>query len=208
MRIMDGKKLSNNLLEEMKIEVNQLKENNITPGLAVILIGDDIASHLYVEMKEKTCKKMGLYSIVHRMPKSISQKEILSTIHMMNKNRNIHGILIQLPLPQHINKDLIIKAIDPDKDVDGFHPYNIGKLVNNIDGFIPCTPLGVIYLLEHYNISLESKNIVIVGTSNIVGKPLASLLLNRNATVTSTNLHTKNLSSFTKNADILIISSW
>ena len=204
MKIMDGKKVSNLLLEKMKIEVDNLKKEKITPGLAVILIGDDSASHLYVTMKEKTCKQIGLYSIVHRMPKSITEKDIISTIHMMNNNKNIHSILIQLPLPKHINENLIIEAIDPNKDVDGFHPCNTGKLVNGLDCFIPCTPLGVIHLMEYYNISIESKNIVIVGTSNIVGKPLASLLLNKNATVTSTNIYTKNLSSFTKNADILI----
>ena len=198
MQIIDGKALAQ--------EVKNLKENfDIVPGLAVILVGDDPASQAYVNMKAKACEKVGFYSITHNMPDTISQEEIIGTIEMINKNPRIDGILVQLPLPKHIDTNAILEVIDPAKDVDGFHPYNVGRLVTNLDGFVPCTPLGVMKMFEKYNIDLEGKDVCVVGASNIVGKPMAALLLNANATVTLTHIYTKDLASHTKKADIVIV---
>ncbi len=206
MQLIDGKSLANKIYESVGKSVEILKqEMNIVPGLAVILIGDDPASHAYVKMKAKACEKVGFYSITHHMPDSISQDEIIGTIAMMNDNPRIDGILVQLPLPAHIDTDKIIEVIDPKKDVDGFHPYNVGRLVIGLDGFVPCTPLGVMRMFEAYDISIEGKNVCIVGASNIVGKPMASLLLNANATVTITHIHTKDLKAHTLAADIVVV---
>jgi len=206
MQLIDGKALSNKVLERVKLETQMLKkEKNITPGLAVIVIGDDPASHAYVNMKEKACKKAGFYSIVHKMPESISQDEMIEIIEMMNKNSHIHGILVQLPLPSHIDTNKILEVIEPKKDVDGFHAYNVGRMVTGLDGFVACTPLGVMKMFEEYAIELQGKDVVVVGASNIVGKPMASLLLNANATVTITHIHTKDLASHTLKADIVIV---
>ncbi len=205
MTILDGKSLSQKIKENIKKEVVELEEKGIVPGLAVILVGNDPASETYVNMKEKACKYVGFYSIVHKMPDTITQDEILETIKMMNKNPRIDGILVQLPLPKHIDTTKILEAIDPAKDVDGFHPYNMGKLVENLDSFAPCTPIGVMEILKEYNINLEGKDVCVVGASNIVGKPMAALLLNANATVTITHIYTKDLASHTKKADIVIV---
>ncbi|RLA75459.1 MAG: bifunctional methylenetetrahydrofolate dehydrogenase/methenyltetrahydrofolate cyclohydrolase FolD [Epsilonproteobacteria bacterium] len=206
MQLIDGKSLANKIYESVGKSVEILKqEMNIVPGLAVILIGDDPASHAYVKMKAKACEKVGFYSITHHMPDSISQDEIIGTIAMMNDNPRIDGILVQLPLPAHIDTDKIIEVIDPKKDVDGFHPYNVGRLVIGLDGFVACTPLGVMRMLEAYDISIQGKNVCIVGASNIVGKPMASLLLNANATVTIAHIHTKDLKAHTLAADIVIV---
>ncbi len=206
MQLIDGKSLANKIYESVGKSVEILKqEMNIVPGLAVILIGDDPASHAYVKMKAKACEKVGFYSITHHMPDSISQDEIIGTIAMMNDNPHIDGILVQLPLPAHIDTDKIIEVIDPKKDVDGFHPYNVGRLVIGLDGFVACTPLGVMRMLEAYDISIQGKNVCIVGASNIVGKPMASLLLNANATVTIAHIHTKDLKAHTLAADIVIV---
>ncbi|MBL0722010.1 MAG: bifunctional methylenetetrahydrofolate dehydrogenase/methenyltetrahydrofolate cyclohydrolase FolD [Sulfurovum sp.] len=205
MQLIDGKSLANRVQEHIADEVEELKQVlNIVPGLAVILIGDDPASQAYVKMKAKACEKVGFYSITHNMPDSISQDEIIGTIQMMNDNPRIDGILLQLPLPSHIDSDKILEVIDPKKDVDGFHAYNVGRLVTGLDSFVACTPLGVMKMFEAYNIELESKDICIVGASNIVGKPMASLLLNANATVTITHIYTKDLKSHTLKADIII----
>jgi methylenetetrahydrofolate dehydrogenase (NADP+)/methenyltetrahydrofolate cyclohydrolase len=171
----------------------------------VILIGDDPASHAYVKMKAKACERVGFYSITHNMPDTISQEEIIATIKMMNDNPRIDGILVQLPLPKHIDTDKILEVIDPAKDVDGFHPYNVGRLVTGLDGFVACTPLGVMKMFEAYDIALEGKDICVVGASNIVGKPMASLLLNANATVTVTHIYTKDLKAHTLAADIVVV---
>jgi methylenetetrahydrofolate dehydrogenase (NADP+)/methenyltetrahydrofolate cyclohydrolase len=206
MTILDGKKLSQKIKENVKSEVQKLqKEKNITPGLAVILIGNDPASATYVNMKSKACKEAGIYSIVHEMPDSITQENILETISMMNNNPNIDGILVQLPLPPQLDTNEVLEAINPDKDVDGFHPSNVGKLCTNLDGFKPATPYGVMKIFEEYDINLEGKDCVVVGASNIVGKPMASMLLNANATVTVCHIYTKDLASYTKNADIICV---
>ncbi len=206
MQIIDGKSLAEVTRKNVAKEVEILSsEHNIVPGLAVILVGDDPASHAYVKMKAKACKEVGFYSIVHEMPDTISQDEIIGTIEMMNDNPRINGILVQLPLPEHIDTDAIIEVIDPAKDVDGFHPYNVGRLVTKLDSFVPCTPLGVMKMLEEYDIDPKGKDVCIVGASNIVGKPMAALLLNADATVTVTHIFTKDLSSHTRQADIVIV---
>ena len=205
MTLIDGKKLSKKIEEEIAKEVEELKPKGIVPGLAVVLVGDDPASHTYVSMKEKSCKNVGFYSIVHKMPDTITQKEIIETIIMMNDNPRIDGILVQLPLPKHIDTTKILEVIDPKKDVDGFHPYNMGRVVENLDAFAPCTPVGVMEMFKEYNIDLEGKDVCVVGASNIVGKPMAALLLNANATVTITHIYTKDLASHTKKADIVIV---
>jgi len=206
MQLIDGRSLADNTQTLISKKVEVLKQTkNIVPGLAVILVGDDPASHAYVKMKAKACEKVGFYSITHNMPDTISQDEIIATIEMINDNPRIDGILVQLPLPSHIDTDKILEVIDPQKDVDGFHPYNVGRLVTDLDSFIPCTPLGVMRMFEKYEIDLRGKNVCIVGASNIVGKPMAALLLNADATVTVTHIHTKNLSDHTTSADIIIV---
>jgi len=205
MTILDGKKLSNKIKNEAKEEAIKLGEKNVTPGLAVVLVGNDPASAAYVGMKEKACEAVGIYSIVHKMPDTISQEKILEIIDMMNKNPNIDGILVQLPLPKHIDTTAILEAIDPIKDVDGFHPYNVGRVVAGLDGFIPATPYGVMELLKEYNIDPQGKNVCVVGASNIVGKPMATLLLNANATVDICHIYTKDLKEHTKKADIICV---
>jgi len=206
MQLIDGKTLSKKVQNSIQVEVEILKtEKNIVPGLAVIIVGDNPASHAYVTMKEKACKTVGFYSITHKMPNSIRQDEITNIINMMNNNPHIHGILIQLPLPKHIDTDRLLEVIDPKKDVDGFHPYNVGRMVTKLDGFVACTPLGVMRMFEEYDIELEGQDIVVVGASNIVGKPMASLLINANATVTITHIYTKNLARHTREADIVIV---
>lgn len=205
MTILDGKKLSTKTMAKIKTEVIDLQKKDITPGLAVILIGSDPASAAYVNMKSKACKDVGIYSIVHEMPQSISQENILEIIDMMNKNTNIDGILVQLPLPKHIDTTLILEAIQPHKDVDGFHPYNVGRLVAKLDCFIPATPYGVMKLLQEYNIDVQGKDVCVVGASNIVGKPMATLLLNANATVDICHIYTKNLKEHTIKADIICV---
>jgi len=206
MQLIDGKSLANKVQTNVASEVEQLKqEKNIVPGLEVILIGDDPASHAYVKMKAKACEKVGFYSITHNMPDTISQDEIIATIEMMNNNPRIDGILVQLPLPKHVDTDKILEVIDPKKDVDGFHAYNVGRLVTNLDSFVACTPLGVMKMFEEYNINLEGQDVCVVGASNIVGKPMAALLLNANATVTVTHIFTKDLKAHTSQADIVIV---
>ncbi len=206
MNILDGKALSQKIKEEVKLEAKKLQdEKKITPGLAVILVGNDPASAAYVGMKSKACKEAGIYSIVHEMPDTISQDAILEILSMMNKNPNIDGILVQLPLPKHIDTTAILEAIDPSKDVDGFHAYNIGRMSSGLDGFIPATPYGVMELLKEYNIDPKGKDVCVVGASNIVGKPMGTLLLNANATVTTCHIHTKDLKSHTLKADIICV---
>ncbi len=205
MTILDGKKLSLKIKEELKKEVVKLKEEGITPGLAVILVGDDPASQTYVRMKKNSCNEVGIYSVVHEFPESISEKELLSTIEMINENPNIHGLLIQLPLPKHIDTTKVLEAVAPSKDVDGFHPYNMGRLVEGLDSFAPCTPLGVMEIFNEYEIELKGKDVCVVGASNIVGKPMWALLLNAWATVDICHIETKNLAEHTKRADIVIV---
>ncbi|AXH09159.1 bifunctional methylenetetrahydrofolate dehydrogenase/methenyltetrahydrofolate cyclohydrolase FolD [Malaciobacter halophilus] len=206
MTILDGKALSNKIKEEVKSEVQDLQmKKGITPGLAVVLVGADPASAAYVNMKSKACKQAGIYSIVHEMPETISQDKILEILAMMNKNPNIDGILVQLPLPKHVDTTAILEAIAPEKDVDGFHAYNTGRMTLGLESFVPATPYGVMQLLKEYDINPEGKNVCVVGASNIVGKPMSTLLLNANATVTTCHIYTKNLKEHTKNADIICV---
>jgi methylenetetrahydrofolate dehydrogenase (NADP+)/methenyltetrahydrofolate cyclohydrolase len=208
MTVLDGKALSDKVKEEVKVEVEKLqKDKQITPGLAVILVGSDAASATYVGMKAKACKNAGIYSVVHEMPETISQDEILDIINRMNENPNLDGILVQLPLPKQIDTTTILEAIDPLKDVDGFHPYNVGRMVSNLDAFLPATPYGVMKLLEEYEIDLVGKNVCIIGASDIVGKPMAALMINAKATVEVCNSKTKDLKAHTLNADILIVAA-
>ena len=207
MILLDGKALSEKIKEEVKVEVAQLvEEKQITPGLAVILVGNDAASATYVASKAKSCKNAGIYSVVHEMPESITQEELLETINMMNNNPKLDGILVQLPLPKHIDTTTVLEAINPLKDVDGFHPYNVGRMVSNLDSFLSATPFGVMRMFEEHNIELSGKDVVVIGSSDIVGKPMASLLINRKATVTVCNSRTKDLKAHTSKADIVIIA--
>lgn len=207
MVLLDGKILSAKIKEEVKVEVTKIvKEKNITPGLAVILVGNDAASATYVASKAKACKDAGIYSVVHEMPESITQEELLETINMMNNNPKLDGILVQLPLPKHIDTTTVLEAINPLKDVDGFHPYNVGRMVSNLDSFLPATPFGVMRMFEEHNIELSGKDVVVIGSSDIVGKPMASLLINKKATVTVCNSRTKDLKAHTSKADIVIIA--
>ncbi len=207
MVLLDGKILSAKIKEEVKVEVTKIvKEKNITPGLAVILVGNDAASATYVASKAKACKDAGIYSVVHEMPESITQEELLETINMMNNNPKLDGILVQLPLPKHIDTTTVLEAINPLKDVDGFHPYNVGRMVSNLDSFLPATPFGVMRMFEEHNIELSGKDVVVIGSSDIVGKPMSSLLINKKATVTVCNSRTKDLKAHTSKADIVIIA--
>jgi methylenetetrahydrofolate dehydrogenase (NADP+)/methenyltetrahydrofolate cyclohydrolase len=205
MTLLDGKKLSNKIKEELKSDVKELKAKGITPGLAVILVGEDPASQTYVSMKAKSCKETGIYSVVHEFPETITQDELLDTIERINENPNIHGVLVQLPLPNHIDSTKVLEAVSPKKDVDGFHPYNMGRLVTNLDSFVPCTPLGVMEIFKEYDIDLTGKDVCVVGASNIVGKPMQALTLNENATVDICHIYTKDLKAHTLRADIVII---
>lgn len=208
MQILDGKALSNKIKQEIKIKADKLKEERgYRAGLAVVLVGEDMASQTYVNMKAKACKEVGIYSIKHEMPEDIDQDKILETIEMMNNNPNIDGILVQLPLPKHIDTERVLEAITPSKDVDGFHPFNVGRLVTNLDGFAPATPYGVMRLLSEYNIDVEGMDAVVVGASNIVGKPLANLLLNANASVDICHIYTKDLKSHTQRADLICVGA-
>ena len=206
MQLLDGKKLSNDIKAELRQETVRLKElNQIVPGLAVILVGSDAASQLYVQMKAKACEEVGIYSVVHKMPETVSQRDIVDTIKMINQNPFLDGLLVQLPLPRQIDSVSLLEQIDIHKDVDGFHPHNFGRLWAGLETFAPCTPLGVMRLLAAYNIELKGKNAVVVGASNIVGKPMAALLLNAGATTDICHILTGDLAAHTRRADILIV---
>ncbi|MDY3032235.1 MAG: bifunctional methylenetetrahydrofolate dehydrogenase/methenyltetrahydrofolate cyclohydrolase FolD [Clostridia bacterium] len=202
--LLKGKEVSARIKQELKKETDALKEKGITPGLAVIIVGDDPASRVYVNNKKKVCAECGFYSEEYALPKETTQEELLALIDKLNKKSDISGILVQLPVPKHIDETTIINAIDPKKDVDAFHPVNVGKImVGNFD-FVPCTPAGVMELIKESGIDVEGKECVIVGRSNIVGKPQAMLLLHQNGTVTICHSRTKNLKEHTKKADILV----
>ncbi|MGG7619941.1 bifunctional methylenetetrahydrofolate dehydrogenase/methenyltetrahydrofolate cyclohydrolase FolD [Bacillus coreaensis] len=200
----DGKELSRKKRREIQADVQNLKKAGVVPGLAVILVGNDDASRTYVTNKQKACKELGIYSELITFDSTVTQDILLTKIYELNESKEIHGILVQLPLPEHLDEDEIINAITPMKDVDGFHPINVGKMVIGQDALMPCTPSGVIEMLEDNAISLSGKHVVIVGRSNIVGKPLGQMLLNRDATVTYCHSKTRDLASFTNQADILI----
>ncbi|WP_408647288.1 bifunctional methylenetetrahydrofolate dehydrogenase/methenyltetrahydrofolate cyclohydrolase FolD [Ureibacillus thermosphaericus] len=203
-QIIDGKAIGQQIRESIAERVKELKEKGVTPGLAVILVGEDPASQTYVRNKHRSCEAIGIYSEVIKLPENTNEEELLEQIHTLNERKEIHGILVQLPLPKHINEDKVIAAISPDKDVDGFSPVSVGKMMLGQDTFLPCTPFGVMKLLEYSGIEIAGKHAVVVGRSHIVGKPMGQLLLQNDATVTYTHSKTKDLPSITKQADILI----
>lgn len=208
-KIIDGKAIAAQMQEEMRIEMESLKDKyNLIPGLAVVLVGDNAASRVYVNMKKKACSRLGIYSEEYKLLSNTSEQDLLELINKLNANEKIHGILVQLPLPDHIDEGKILNAIDPSKDVDGFHPVNVGNLVIGKPSFLPCTPYGIQQLLLKSGIQIEGKHVVVVGRSNIVGKPVALILLQKaqgaNATVTVCHSRSGDLSYYTKQADILI----
>ena len=205
MSIIDGKKVSSHIKDNIAAEVKMLKnKTGKTPGLAVVLVGDDPASAVYVKNKNKTCKNIGFQSFEHILSENTTEDKLLNLINELNNDDQVNGILVQLPLPSHISSKTILVSINPQKDVDGFHLENVGRLVTGNALFKPCTPAGIIKLLDEYKIEIEGKNAVIIGRSNIVGKPVSFLLLERNATVTICHSRTKDLPSITRSADILI----
>lgn len=204
--LIDGKKIAAEIKEELKAEVTELKEQGIEGALAVIQVGADPASSVYVRNKKLACEYIGIESLAYELPEDTTQEELLSLIDKLNRDDHVNGILVQLPLPKAIDEDEIIKAISPKKDVDGFHPQSVGALMIGQKGYISCTPAGIIELLKRSNVEIEGKNCVVVGRSNIVGKPMAVLMLRENATVTVTHSKTKNLKDICKTADILIVA--
>ncbi|WP_163184266.1 bifunctional methylenetetrahydrofolate dehydrogenase/methenyltetrahydrofolate cyclohydrolase FolD [Neobacillus sedimentimangrovi] len=202
--IINGKEIAEKKKQEIAEEVKRLKSQGVTPGLAVILVGNNHASRTYVTNKQKTCQELGMNSVLIEMPEEVSEDELLSRIEELNHDPQIHGILVQLPLPAHINETKVIESISPNKDVDGFHPINIGRMMTGQNTFLPCTPYGIMVLLEETGISIEGKHVVVVGRSNIVGKPAGQLFLNQHATVTYCHSRTKDLKVHTKQADILV----
>ena len=205
--VLDGKKTANTLMSALQTTVSDLAVQGVTPGLAVILVGDDPASAIYVRNKHRRAETLGIRSIQITLPATASQKEVLAEIDKLNVDKTIDGILVQLPLPAGIDEQAVIAAISPDKDVDGFHPENVGKLWNNMPAVVASTPYGIMALLKHYEIDVTGMNAVIVGRSNIVGRPMAALLLNHHATVTIAHSRTKDLAAVTKRADLLIVAT-
>jgi methylenetetrahydrofolate dehydrogenase (NADP+) / methenyltetrahydrofolate cyclohydrolase len=205
--IIDGKAVAREVQKQIKEDVEGLERRwGLVPGLAVVLVGDDPASHIYVRNKEKACKEVGIKSFEHLLPATISEKDLLALVQQLNKDKNVHGILVQLPLPPHIHAEKIIEAIAPHKDIDGFHPVNQGRLALGADGFRPCTPMGIMKLLEAAECDPKGKNAVVVGRSNIVGKPVALMLLEKHATVTICHSRTASLRDEVARADILIVA--
>ncbi len=209
MTIIDGKKISDEIKSELKIKVEEAKSKGLgVPGLTAILVGEDPASQVYVNSKKKACEKIGMNSVVEILPEKTAETELIEIVRKYNADKNTNGILVQLPLPSHISEQKVIEAILPEKDVDGFHPVNVGKLVIGLETFYPCTPYGIVELLKRYKIETSGKHVVVVGRSNIVGKPIANMLLqkkdNANSIVTVVHSAAKDISEFTKQADILI----
>ena len=204
--IIDGKAIAESIKSKLKNEVSDLQKNGVTPGLAVIMVGNDKASQIYVSKKEKICEEIGIYSEKYLLPENITQFELENLIETLNKKSSINGILVQLPLPKHIDEFAINSKIVPEKDVDVFNPINIGKMMLNRAELLPCTPAGIIEMLKYYNIEISGKSCVVIGRSNIVGKPIATLLTHNNGTVTLCHSKTKNLKDYCKNADIIVCS--
>ena len=204
--LIDGKKISQEIKDELKIETDKLKETGKTATLAVVQVGDDPASSIYVRNKKNACAYVGIGSESFELPEETTQQELLDLIADLNSREEISGILVQLPLPDHIDEEKVILAISPKKDVDGFHPQSAGALLTGSKGFLPCTPAGIIQLLKRYDIEIEGKNCVVIGRSNIVGKPAALLMLREHATVTIAHSRTRNLKEICRQADILIVS--
>lgn len=202
--IIDGKKVSADVRNQVAQETQELKNNGITVGLAVVIVGDDSASRVYVNNKKKACAEVGFISEEYALPASTTQEELLNLVNMLNNKKEINGILVQLPLPKHLDEKAVIEAIDPKKDVDAFHAVNVGKIMIGDYDFLPCTPAGVMEMLSSYNIDINGKNCVVIGRSNIVGKPMAMLLLHKNGTVTICHSRTKNLKEVCAGADILV----
>lgn len=205
-QLIEGKKISDEIREEIRAETAALAAKGVVPGLAVVLVGDDPASRVYVGSKEKACGKMGFYSEVHRLPASTTQDELLALIGKLNEQSTVHGILVQLPLPKHIEEKAVIDAISVEKDVDGFHPISTGNLVIGDDSLLPCTPAGSIELIKRTGIDITGKHAVVIGRSNIVGKPVAMLLLRENATVTVCHSRTQGMAEIARQADILVVA--
>jgi len=207
-KIIDGKKIAEEIRAEVGVEVKKLAKKKIQPGLAVVLVGEDPASEVYVRMKKKACANLGIASFDYDLPKNTSERKLLNLIAKLNADKKVHGILVQLPLPKQISEAKVLNAIDPEKDVDGFHPINVGKMLNGEPAFLPCTPHGCQQLLVRSGIKTEGKHVVVVGRSNIVGKPMASIMMQKavgaNATVTVCHSRTKNMAKITQQADILI----
>ncbi len=210
-RIIDGKQVAADMRAELKAEVAKLKEAGIVPGLAVVLVGEDPASKSYVTAKERACEELGIFSDDNRLPADIGQAELMALVDKLNKDPKINGILVQLPLPKHLDESEVLLAIDPAKDVDGFHPVNVGKMVVGEEAFLPCTPHGIIQLLVRSGVKIEGAEVVVVGRSNIVGKPIANMLIQKNdtgnATVTVCHTRTKNLAEHVRRADIVIAAA-
>ena len=206
-QIISGKVVSAQVREELKAQTQEMIEKyGVRPGLAVIIVGDDPASKVYVNNKEKGCAEVGYYSEVYRLPAETTQEELLALVDKLNRDDKIHGILCQLPLPKHLDENAVILAIDPEKDVDAFHPVNVGRIMIGDYKFLPCTPAGVMKLIESTGVDITGKECVVIGRSNIVGKPQAMLLLHKNATVTICHSRTKDLASVTRRADILVVA--
>lgn len=203
-KIIDGKVISQAVKDGVAAEVTQLKKQGITPGLAVIIVGDDPASRVYVNNKKKACEQLGMYSVEYTMPENTTEEELLNLIKDLNCDPQINGILCQLPLPKHLNEELVINTIIPEKDVDAFHPHNVGRIMLGDYDFLPCTPAGIMEMLKYENINITGKNCVVIGRSNIVGKPMAMLLLHKNATVTICHSKTQDLAGVCRQADVLV----
>lgn len=203
-KIIDGKAIAAQMRQAIAAEVEKLKTGDITPGLAVVLVGDDPASRVYVSMKEKACQQAGIFSDEHKLPAETTEAQLLALIDELNRDPRIDGILVQLPLPEHIDESKILEAISPQKDVDGFHPYNVGRLVTGKPLFQPCTPFGIMKMLEATGVDLTGREVVVVGRSNIVGKPVALMCLAKNATVTLCHSRTRDLAAQVRRADVLI----
>ena len=204
--LIDGKKISTEIKDELKVNVEELKKQGVETCLAVIQVGDDPASSIYVRNKKRACAYVGIESLSYELPEETTEDQLVKLVKELNENDNVHGILVQLPLPKHINADTIIRTISPDKDVDGFHPESVGRLCIGEPGFVSCTPAGIIQLLKRSGIEIEGKECVVVGRSNIVGKPMSILLLRENGTVTITHSRTKDLKEVTGRADILVVA--
>ncbi|ENV2376641.1 bifunctional methylenetetrahydrofolate dehydrogenase/methenyltetrahydrofolate cyclohydrolase FolD [Listeria monocytogenes] len=205
--IIDGKKLAKEIQEKVTREVAELVKEGKKPGLAVVLVGDNQASRTYVRNKQKRTEEAGMKSVLIELPENVTEEKLLSVVEELNEDKTIHGILVQLPLPEHISEEKVIDTISYDKDVDGFHPVNVGNLFIGKDSFVPCTPAGIIELIKSTGTQIEGKRAVVIGRSNIVGKPVAQLLLNENATVTIAHSRTKDLPQVAKEADILVVAT-
>ena len=203
-QLIDGKVVAKAVKEEVRSRVEALKARGIRPGLATVLVGDDPASHVYVRNKQRTCEELGMHSVGHNLPATTSQVDLLALIDRLNRDPAIHGILVQLPLPKPLRSEPILYAVSPDKDVDGLHPVNVGKLMMGEPRFVPCTPGGIMAMLDYYKLPIEGKSAVVVGRSNLVGKPAAMLLLHRHATVTICHSKTPDLAAVCRRADILV----